>query len=127
MKDVLVSYEVALLAKEKGFSKPCYNYYHKNLEGTLCHSYDEEPDDYNSEPWVEHYVSVPAQAALQKYLRMKYHLHIIIGVDNKEKWAFEVSTFKDTGFCGFSTNRYTFPTYELALDAALIHALNLIK
>ena len=123
MKDIPVSRTVAILAKAKGFTEPCHQCYFIQDE-ELCSKWEMVPANYNDEKeWSESYTSVPPQAGLQKWLRMKYNLHIIIGVNQKGQWAFGVFDFRKEEFRGFKKEQYKYFSHEIALDKALVAGL----
>jgi hypothetical protein len=124
MKDELVSFETAKLAKEKGFNwetdKLWANYYSDepinkwklvNREGSsmgFC--------EYNA----------PTQSLLQKWLRDNYGLSIEIKTPDglTGKWNTEIH--KVRGFGNYLNGSTEFDTYEEALEVGLMEALNLV-
>jgi hypothetical protein len=76
MKDELITFETAVLAKEKGFEEPTDEYY--NLDGELVADYRENwPINYckDFDPLGS---NAPTQSLLQRWLREKYDTHIKI-------------------------------------------------
>ena len=95
----ICTYEVAKLAKEKGFDVPtAKNYRHKN--GTTCNA--------------------PIQSQLQKWLREEKGLHITVPFDNNEFWWQIKNLANGDSEYGEALG---FDTYELALEDALKYAL----
>ena len=134
MKEQLVNFETAKLAKEKGFDEEVRDSYHK-VEGWL-HDND-YPDTWNSLGAV----SAPTQSLLQKWLRdthsievqpmccyhyqlrKQYHLGIMfINKENKVHTMIINETDKSLD----TVNRY-YSSYEEALEEGLYEALKLIK
>lgn len=127
MKDQLVSFETAKLAKEKGFNERIrhsyYNfeeghklngeYYEKNYHAGFGYSSNTEDTS----------ISAPTQSILQKWLREVYNIHIMIDPDleNNRYW-FNIVTLNKSGIQ--DDNFYL--TYEEALESGLQRALNLI-
>ena len=134
MTDTLISFETAKLAKEKGFFVQKHLYFiHENsvhYEGTY------ENRDFSVVK--EHYlnntikgVTKPTQSLLQKWIREKHNMHILmnVGMNNGEKQTFYCNVFK------FGKNLYiskfrsktSVYTYEEVLEIGLCEALKLIK
>tara|TARA_R110002012_G_C11328222_1_gene576686 strand:- start:196 stop:495 length:300 start_codon:yes stop_codon:yes gene_type:complete len=92
MKEQLISFETAKLAKEKGFNWPCLCYRQKSAvigdETILEVMEGEKYYDWNSYPQVPFY-SMPTQSLLQKWLREVYNVHIQIYEEALEKGLFE--------------------------------------
>ena len=106
MTDQLISFETAKLAKEKGF-----------LE--LTHKIT----------WVDNErYCIPTQSLLQKWLREKHNIDIIIkpytgDIKGTKTYATDITIFGSNKYIKLS--RYD--TYEQALEAALFEALKLIS
>lgn len=66
----------------------------------------------------------PTQSLLQKWLREKYSLHITIFSSSQESWMYRITKPHQQLNEDFYDEDYD--TYEDALEAALIKALNLI-
>ena len=126
----ICTYEVAKLAKEKGFNCKVYNYYQatkhycETLRGIELHSecWKLETDDcysrYNK--GSENIVSAPTQSLLQRWLREEKGLHITIAFDQNEFW-WQIENLA-TGDYEYG-EALGFDTYELALEDALKYAL----
>lgn len=118
MKEEIVSFETAKLAKEKGFNEITKHAYWKNIENNYFLA--DNSDMENSELCDCNY-SAPTQSLLQKWLREVHNAHI---------WSvplslnhYEYYYFKDGGYT-FSSDGY--PTYEMAIEEALKKCLLLI-
>jgi len=166
MKEELISFETAKLAKEKGFNIPVPKYYLSNgsLKVSFEDSYGNEREykfdaddlnhDWNVKGWIIHKdggmcfgcksdnknyfisYSAPSQSLLQKWLREVHNCYIKIvpeayttGINFNWQVLFydplDVTCWdiKSTGLYG---DNGEFPTYELALEAALLKSLTLI-
>lgn len=118
--DELVTYEVAKLAKEKGFDVDCEAFYYD--DGFLQYA--------RFENWNGRYLnkfSAPTQSLLQRWLREEKGIHISVeyewveGVDDWTFWSYikkinNAKVVNDAIKSGFNT-------YELALEDALKYAL----
>lgn len=108
MKDQLISFKTAKLAKERGFNWSSTYTYEK---------------DYNKTIEIILY-KAPTQSLLQKWLREVHNTHISIqyfldhDLDNFEVYITNNHLTK---------KKYLFDTYEQALEAGLLEGLNLIK
>jgi hypothetical protein len=123
MKEQLITFETAKLAKEAGFDTPC----------TLYNAIDNEIECFTSiipRNWnnASEWISICSQSLLQKWLRETHNCHLfIIPVGD--------STFKLKYYCygilSVDTEEGThninrFLTYEEALEEGLQYTLKLI-
>ena len=137
MKEQLIDFETAKLAKEKNFNWPVLFFYFKNfnagldyiLVDSISSQFGEitKEEDYNNNNYTLERYSAPTQGLLQKWLREVHNIHLSIWYNNlTEKWRIDyirnIKTDHD-----FTTNEDEFDTYELALEESLKQALNLIK
>ena len=106
MKEQLISFETAKLAKEKGFNIKIY----KNT--------------------IDYELNPPTQSLLQKWLREVHKIHIEIEIAADEElvniipFIYQISIYKQKeGY--FPRDFYN--TYEEALEEGLLEALKLIK
>lgn len=138
MKEELVSFEIAKLAKEIGFAEECYYYY--NSKGKLIEPYkettgEEEGNRTYLTDYLEdrnhafyNYYSSPIQSLLQKWLREKYNIHITIipwediEEDCKIWFCSKLVTIKN-GNCLTINECGNHNSYEKALERALHHTL----
>lgn len=128
MKDELVSFETAKLAKEKGFNIEQaefglgHRYYDSNSE--IRYGSIKEYDD-------SIYYPAPTQSLLQRWLRETQHLHIVpifIHQENDDiDYHISIIDYREgrTRMRNAGFNKRW--TYEQALEKGLIEALNLIK
>ncbi len=121
MKEQLISYKTAKLAKEKKFDLNCH--YAQFVE-------DEEPiyneSAHNWNLYEEGY-SVPTQSSLQKWLREVHKLSVEVFSDETH-W--EVIVEKLPSYSAYDSEYSSddkFNTYEEALEEGLKQALKLIK
>ena len=124
MEEQLISFETAVLAKEKGFKIPTPVMY-KGNERSYGHNnewgIDEKRLDgefpYRNQQWY----SIPTQSGLQKWLREKHNIHLIayknINIDGYD-WCFITTD-------GI-TNINSYKTYEEAYEVGLYQALLLL-
>lgn len=125
--DEIVTFEVAKLAKEKGFREManCYQGYRK--DGTLFY-FSNIPD--GKERVMQTDCLAPTQSLLQRWLREEKGVTICVDIFD-DGWFFDISTFhkQDTGVYEVeipyksSNVSPVFDTYELALEDALKYAL----
>jgi hypothetical protein len=122
----ICTYEVAKLAKEKGFREKC-----------ITHYYDDTKDWYrSSNPQCYNFggntSDAPTQSLLQRWLREKKNIHIeIIATASGYYWCVNKTngtSITDSDILNRGTNEGgCFDTYELALEDTLKYALeNLI-
>ena len=133
MKEQLITFDTAKLAKEKGFNIPRSNVYHVSSK-TLTLSFSAiESDD-------KHYTA-PTQSLLQKWLREVHNIDVVISPERysngvnylvqAQKWDLNADpevnlNFVIKGSCWYNDN-HEYPTYEEALEKGLQEALKLIE
>ncbi len=156
MKEQIISFETAKLAKEKGFYIPTYTAY---INGKF-HENENEPNGYdgydlaskenwNRKGWTftkngegcygcqgspkyfEAY-TVTTQSLLQKWLREVHNIHIqiqVLGqfVDGTNKFYCQVVEFGENKWVSKYVSSKLIYTYEQALEKGLQEALKLIK
>lgn len=113
--DEICTYEVAKLAREKGFNVQTFDWYDYTgnyNKGFIPHKLHECPR------YKEYYA--PTQGLLQRWLREEKGLHITVPFDNNEFW-WQIKNLAngDTEY----GEALGFDTYELALEDALKYAL----
>jgi len=134
MQEELITFDIAKLAKEKGFNLYVERYY-------MDHDYNRKwalhgKSNYNDEKtkiWEGDavYYSAPTQSLLQRWLRDIYFIHIeIYYMDDLLKYGYKLTNIKtnteyseDYIFSNYNkTNLYGY-SYEQALEKALLEAL----
>jgi len=155
MKEQLISFDTAKLAKEKGFDVPVKRSYQLSLtesvhpeDGTsgpfgwekgelsLQDGYfinNWEDSDFTNDSW--YHCAAPTQSLLQKWLREEHNIHIQVYVmetwlntGNEMEVYFEVNlkiTNNLKGLSNVKSNMLQFKTYEEALEKGLQEALKL--
>lgn len=115
MKEQLVSFETAKLANKKGFYEWTLDRY--NRKGNI-----QKPEN---QGWS---ISAPTQSLLQKWLREKYNLLLVVDLTQDcSSWKVFIRNFKD----GLDRDAHSkllipFDSYEEALEEALKTILKLI-
>ena len=124
MNEQLISFETAKLAKEKGFGGKeltTLNGYFRG--GVLCNI----PCNNKADFCHEDEFSAPTQSLLQKWLRKKYHLIIIVAYQYEyDSTPYSYWIYKE--FQSLPINQWVndLNTYEEALEVGLQEALKLI-
>lgn len=135
MKEQLVSFETAKLAKEKGFNESCIHGY-LNKDGSLMNDDDHFDFDScyedrsvmkhllfkNSEVVNDYSITAPTQSFLQKWLREVHNIVVTVNLGLSSEGYYYKVRCNGSLFVGEHFN----DTYEEALEAGLIEALNLI-
>ena len=142
MKDQLITFETAKLAKEKEFD---YDmgwdafFYDPSRDNQLIHGSERqsphELDDYSSQTaaqieydkWEKQLIGAPTQSLLQKWLRGKHNIHIQVNRYYNNNVFSHYSPWVDVNSMDMHTFREEYATYEQALEKGLGEALNLIK
>jgi len=120
MKDKIISFKTAKLAKEKGFDIPQLKRYLLDQHNNHCLA--------NNKGLQNIGIQAPTQSLLQKYLREKHNLHIQVQIGG-------YINGKNTAYCKFGKtlwiskfrSKTSIYTYEEALEIGLQEALKLIK
>jgi hypothetical protein len=128
MEDTIIKFQTAILAREKGFEEKTCHWYNTNKEGTentdqlrTC-----APLNHNFKAWDWNTVSVPTQSLLQKWLREKHGIHIVI--DNSITGYYSLlKSGRELSSKWVNNQGCPCSTYEEALEAGLQEGLKLIK
>lgn len=119
MKDELISFQTAVLAKEKGFNIPVNSYSNVVEPDRVI-----EVGAFNHNHKQPTTVSRPTQSLLQRWLRETYKIYAEVMVYRDGRFKFSVMRqSEDNYFTIFKM----YNTYEEALEAAFPFALNKIK
>lgn len=124
MKDQLINFDVAKLAKEKGFKEYCIAYF--SISGEEMY-FREDGMYFHSNGANGRLILRPTQSLLQKWLREEYGIDILFKrsfSDGKKKYIL-TPCFDKPRLKGYDNAEEN--TYEEALEIALIIALNMIK
>jgi hypothetical protein len=131
MEDQLVLFDTAKLAKEKGFKEDCTHYYNNKTKSSKPFMHDDNPKVISVQDGTNLglLTIAPTQSLLQKWLREKYDVIIII--DN----LYDFHEEDDTYFYKIYNEKYVdkerelddyYLTYEEALEIGLQEALKMI-
>lgn len=132
MKETLISFQVAKLAKEKGFKLNCTCYYEVYPEGPLRYKlFTEEDEDttYVNEKSDVRFASV-TQSLLQKWLREVHNICIYVTTTTLGDFAvfitdtFNLNLVRNNNL--YNNAAYVGYTYEEVLEVGLLEALKLI-
>lgn len=114
MKHLFIPYELAVIAKEKGFDEECFAYYDKL----------EKLKDGSVEPPAIAYplTNAPLYQQIADWFREKHNLSIEVN-------HYKAGWFSDIWLIPYTENKWTqedFKTYYEALNKAITEALKLI-
>lgn len=129
MEETLVSFNIAELAKEKGFNEECrFHYEVESKESTFNIEYEplRNSEIINGYGKLKYpMISAPTQSLLQKWLREVHHIDIEA---RGCRYAGDMVTDHYQPYVnGAVLNLKKYPTYEEALEFALTEALKLIS
>ena len=122
----ICTYEVAKLAKEKGFNERTRRYYEANCVNPKAIEHCTGANCFNKYPKA---VSAPTQSLLQRWLREEKGLCISVeayptlAIVGKVCFAWVVKSGSDGHFMESNDSLQTFYTYEHALEDALAYSL----
>jgi len=127
MKEELITFETAKLAKEKGFNGKCYKMC--DPMGNIIHdTYTDYGVNYNSnEGKHKDMYSLPNQSLLQKWLREKHKIHVVADVNDTLSWVYTIQMLYKAKYKTQVIANNSYKTYEAALEEGLQKALKLIK
>lgn len=127
MKEQLIGFETAKLAKEKGFDIPCNEHCFIGNTGKIVFEKSVHCIDWGNRPNVKtiQKYSRPTQALLQKWLRETHNLHITLFSSSQESWMFRITEPHQKLEEGLYGEDYY--TYEEALEEGLQEALKSIN
>jgi hypothetical protein len=117
MKEELIKFETARLAKEKGFIGYKSNKHYRVDEMCLIHGLIEDYVDHNL---TKNYLSAPPQSVIQKWLRDTHRMEIKIDYPDGF-WKYIANT--NFNLTPIKNGGIGFNTYELALEEAIILGL----
>ena len=126
MKEELITYETALLAKKKGFNISTRNFIadlswnDKQIYSCDEVGYPNFTNDMGSSHGFGDIINVSSQSLLQKWLREKYDIHV-------ETFFDETYSTTITKNGKWYNSAIDYNTYEKALEKGLQEALKLIK
>ena len=135
--DQIISKQTAILAKELGFREKCIYCYCNNGEYSVNEysdgsGYGVEIDDlvfdYNG-MYTDRF-SAPSQSSLQKWLREKHNIHVMIGVDDLDWWwqLYDCSANGRLKEYNYITESYAGnKSYEIVLEKALMKSCEIIR
>jgi len=130
MKEELVEFETAKLAKEKGFNELVENYFEIT---TISKPISENTCKFQNINGLKsgNLASRPTQSLLQKWIREKNDIHIVVLPNSEKQFFYEV--FRNFELPFESEELYSvlsgrvYNTYEEALEKGLYEALKLIN
>ena len=126
MKHLFVPYELALLAKEKGFDEPCLGCYASFYESTSPYHYTEYKEEFND---YDVFVQSPLYQQLTDWFRDEHNISVdvINRHNNKEEWGFYLvnTILSEDNNLDFDSIK-SYKSYYEALTAALTESFNLI-
>lgn len=134
MKEQLISFETAKLAKEKGFNLNSGRFYYVYDYKELVHEKDNEYNIRHPD-YKDRFTAVPTQSLLQKWLREVHKIHITVycmekSLENGWETYFDIHLKQQTKMNALQSiagKAREFNTYEQALEVGLQEALKLIK
>lgn len=132
MRDDVILLDTAKLARDKGFKIPCDARYYWDYKWKLslmgvvkCTNSGDLKDGENVS------YCAPTQSLIQKWLRDEHKIYVTVSsIEYGESIIFDYSIKQKAQIFGFSdiqSKIQEFKTYEEALEAGIIKALNLIK
>lgn len=125
MKDTIVRYKTAKLAKEKGFNWKAFSYYKSEMSlFNIFPDYEQDIDNWNDITSYINCYSAPTQSLLQRWLREVHNIHITVTSISQESWQYHIQKPKDK--LGDNYNE-DYENYEESLEDGLSEALKLIK
>ena len=142
MEDEIVSFETAMLLKEKGFNEPCSYFYEDNELCKLCYYQGDGTGFVRNNSPINEKISceemqctAPTQSLAQKWLREIHHITFNANPhsDNHEIiYVVTIKVISSNKYIDFnvmmdtSNKAIMFDTYEDAIESGLKHCLKSI-
>ena len=142
MEDEIVSFEIAMLLKEKGFNEPCSYYYEDNELYKLCYYQGDGTGFVRNNSPINEKISceemqctAPTQSLAQKWLRETRNITFNANPhsnDGKIIYVVTINVISSNKYIDFNvmldtSNKATmFDTYEDAIESGLRHCLKSI-
>jgi hypothetical protein len=141
MKEQLITFETAKLAKEKGFNNLESITYFYTKPNSKMFGIDEEGRSYPIKNTskklykcgehlalrIESIFEAPTQSLLQKWLREEHKISVTVFSSSQESWSVKVNNPSIEGIEQLPYRGEDFYTYEEALEEGLQEALKLTK
>jgi hypothetical protein len=138
MKEQLITFDTAVLAKEKGFDLDVCCFY--DVDG-IHKDYHLTFRNYNGIKWSGsenhidigkkvNFYSAPSQSILQRWIRENFHLHITIFSSSQESWMFKITKLHESLSQHDENDKSygeDFNSYEDALEQGLKNSLEKIS
>jgi hypothetical protein len=127
MKEGIINFETAVLAKEKGFDEECSYCY-----GSPSTNFDYPKELTGRRSWnsvtLTKFISAPTQSLLQRWLREVHNIDMYIRFWDDSKTTYEsIFRYIDKNKKNNTIFKSTFyESYEEALEACLFEALKVI-
>ena len=130
MKEQLISFELAKLAKQKGFNEPTVFHYTESINPLLEVGIAFLKED-TYLPNVKNSWDAPTQSLLQKWLREKHNIFVGVDFDKREDgkpgWAYYANwQFMDKRPGGWYDENAQHDNYEDSMEIGLTEGLKLI-
>lgn len=129
MRDELVSRELAVLLKEKGFNWKC-NFYICRLDSLSLDAVSlrtsKDYVNWNEDCQYDDYVSIPTQSLAQRWFREVHNISIEVWYNSTDR-AWEVDVWTMNPVYEIEPEEVYYKTYELALEAGLTKAMKEAK
>jgi hypothetical protein len=133
MKEKIVEYRTASLAKSKGFNWEVFEKYKDSksspTRGHAARDYNNDEHWFGTLRKSSDRCSAPTQSLLQGWLRNTRKIHIRVDIDKRYeypnlKWYFEVQLMPNGVIYTWNATYTVYDTYEQALEAGLVNALS---
>lgn len=129
MRDELVSRELAVILKEKGFDWKC-NFYICRLDSLSLDAVSlrtsKEYVNWNENNEYDDFLSIPTQSLAQGWFREKHNISIEVWYSSTDS-SWTVDVWNMNPVCEIEPEEVFYKTYELALEAGLMKAVKEVK
>jgi len=119
MDDRKIDFKTAELAKEKGFDEECLYYYFTKTQSLEFGDYCDRTIPVSPHNGFTYRASAPTQSLLQKWLREKHNIIIVIDWEESDGFFYKLNF---NSFYNVSKNNSK--SYEDCLEIALFECLN---
>lgn len=128
INETIVEFPTAKLAKEKGFTEPCYEAYHHANPSTSFLLTPRRTLPFSSNINETHNYDAPTQSQLSDWLRKIYHIYVRVASNSLTSHfpMIEILTVDGAKMMGPPYTK-NYKTYEEAMEVGLMEALKLIN
>lgn len=128
MKNLFISYEMSVLAKEKGFDEDCIAYYAYDYLNSKPNRLQLADRPIKPSKFKQKYMAAPVFQQILDWFRVKHNLAILISIPHDVYWRYSIDGINGNGYYTDSSykEKKDFEDYYEALTTGIQEAFKLI-